>query len=134
MHVKDTDLAESADDNDLRASIHNRLRNLRQQLEDPANEDEHHPRSDRRPFVYVQRIAPYASTLPDRASFREVMCRDISTSGFSFLSKLPPEFKQLVVELGVPPNAMYVIGRVARVERQPDNNYVVGCKFTSRHS
>ena len=135
MPNKRTSQNGSSADSGLTVAIRDRIRNLRQQLEQKTAESQNQRRSLRRPFACKQRIAPYASPLPDPSTFREVMCRDISTSGFSFLSTTDPEFTELIIELGVPPNSIYVVARVARVSQLPDNGgLVVGCQFTGRHA
>jgi len=120
----------STQDLDLRAVIRARLLKIRQQLDEMKD----HRRSTRRSFAAAQRIAPYAKTLPDRSTFHEVMCRDISTSGFSFSANERPEFKELIVELGAAPNYIYVVANIVRVLQQPDKTFVIGCEFIGRHT
>src|SRR5262245_66231481 len=83
MQVKNP---ESAATTELRAAIQGRLEQLRKQLAHKPGEVPDQRGSPRQPYVCVQRIAPCISAIPDETSFREVLCQDISTSGFSFQS------------------------------------------------
>ena len=89
-------------------------------------------------FPHKQFVAPYhGGCIPSRASFKEVVCRDISEQGFSFLATCPPDFEMLVVALGVPPNLTYMTARIAnrmRVSDGPIPLYRIGCRFTGRLS
>lgn len=89
--------------------------------------------SPRRPFQYRQQVAPYhGGLLPGKASFREVECQDISSTGFSFLSSQLPDFDSIVVALGVAPQQVYLWAHI--VSRFPLNDgpaplYRIGCRF-----
>ncbi|HUY88967.1 MAG TPA: hypothetical protein VMV10_09555 [Pirellulales bacterium] len=89
-------------------------------------------------FPHKQFVAPYhGDCIPSRASFKEVVCRDISEQGFSFLATCPPDFEMLVVALGVAPNLTYMTARIAnrvRVSDGPIPLYRIGCRFTGRLS
>lgn len=89
-------------------------------------------------FPHKQFVAPYhGGCIPSRASFKEVVCRDISEQGFSFLATCPPDFEMLVVALGVPPTLTYMTARIAnriRVSDGPIPLYRIGCRFTGRLS
>ncbi len=60
-----------------------------------------------------QRVAPVrGSAFPHPAQFEEVLCVDISKGGLSFLTSKQLRSRHLVVELGVPPHALYVLAQV----------------------
>lgn len=92
--------------------------------------------SARRSFAFRQQVAPYhGGSLPGRASFREVECQDISSTGFSFLSTQLPDFDSLVVALGVPPRLTYLQAQI--VNRFPIADsaaplYRIGCRFAGQ--
>ena len=105
--------------------------------------DESERGTDRRSVVRVrfphkQFVAPYhGGCLPSRASFKEVVCRDLSEQGFSFLATCPPDFDMLVVALGVPPSLTYMTARIVNRIRVSDGTiplYRIGCRFTGRLS
>lgn len=90
----------------------------------------------RRRFPHKQFIAPYHSgCLPSRASFKEVVCRDVSEQGFSFLASSAPDFDCVVVALGVSPDLIYMTARVANrilISEGAPPLYRIGCRFTGR--
>jgi hypothetical protein len=91
--------------------------------------------SDRRTYAVVQSFAPYNGfQLPRRSAFREIACRDLSTSGISLLLPARPDFQQAVFALGKGSRIVYVIGRVAHCDRcaDPQDGFVVGCRFLSK--
>lgn len=90
----------------------------------------------RRAFDYRQFVAPYhGGALPGKASFREVECQDISSTGFSFLSSQLPDFDSLVVALGVMPHLMYVQAHIVnrfQIADGPAPLYRIGCRFSGQ--
>lgn len=92
--------------------------------------------SPRREFYYYQRIAPIrGKRVPSDDEFVKVVCCDISAGGFSFLSKEPPTFKELVISLGTAPDDRKVVAKVVRVvDRDMDGEkmHQVGCQFIGR--
>jgi hypothetical protein len=90
----------------------------------------------RRSFPYVQLIAPMIDgQMPDDHHFRPVRCRDISPTGFSYLSPTPPDFQDLMVALGGETTTTYMAARVMHatiVERDNQVAYIVGCRYLSR--
>jgi PAS domain S-box-containing protein len=90
----------------------------------------------RRTFPYVQLIAPMIDgQMPDDHRFRPVRCRDISPTGFSFLSPTPPDFQDLMVALGGETTTTYMAARVMHatiVERDNQIAYIVGCRYLAR--
>jgi diguanylate cyclase (GGDEF)-like protein len=91
----------------------------------------------RHPFRDLQQIAPYklGGSLPTAADFYPVRCYDLSTKGISFLSDSPPDFQALVIRLGNPPGARYMISSIANIAPMmvgDEKQYRVGCTFVSR--
>lgn len=90
----------------------------------------------RRSFDYHQFVAPYnGGSLPGKATFREVACQDISSTGFSFFSSQLPDFDTLVVALGVAPNLTYMSARIvnrSQVADDPAPMYRIGCRFSGK--
>jgi hypothetical protein len=87
-------------------------------------------------FPHRQSLAPYyGGCLPSRASFKDVLCCDISQHGFSFLAASAPDFDGVLVALGIPPELTYMTARVAsRILISDGLNplYRIGCRFTGR--
>ena len=72
---------------------------------------------------------------PGGTSFPPGACRDISPTGFSFLSPVPPDFQDLMVALGGESTTTYLAARVMHatiVERDNKAAYIVGCRYLSR--
>lgn len=94
--------------------------------------------SPRREFRYFQRIAPVVDGhIPDNDEFTKVVCLDISAGGFSFLAEKPPEYDELVISLGTPPNDRKVIAKIVRVAKtnvDGQRSHQVGCQFVGRVS
>ena len=92
--------------------------------------------SPRREFRYLQRIAPIVDgRVPEDDEFIKVVCCDISAGGFSFLTSRPPEFDELVISLGSPPNDRKVIAKVVRIVKTDENGQLmhqIGCQFIGR--
>lgn len=90
-------------------------------------------KSPRRPFQYRQQVAPYhGGMLPGKASFREVECQDISSTGFSFLSSQLPDFDSIVVALGIAPQQVYLWAHIVSrfpLDDGPAPLYRIGCRF-----
>jgi len=88
----------------------------------------------RSPFRRILLIAPYGAegTLPTASSFREVLCYDLSAQGISFLFDEVPDFENLVLWLGQPPDERILVCRVANVTALAAGEaakYRVGCSF-----
>ncbi|OYV83700.1 MAG: hypothetical protein B7Z73_15840, partial [Planctomycetia bacterium 21-64-5] len=92
--------------------------------------------SARRSFEFRQFVAPYhGGALPGKASFREVECHDISSTGFSFLSTQLPDFDSLVVALGAPPHLTYLQAHIINRFSVDDGVaplYRIGCRFAGQ--
>jgi PAS domain S-box-containing protein len=102
----------------------------------PEGSDGDRRKRPRRAFNFRQRIAAVTGgRLPDPRTFSEVVCNDISSGGFSFVTPTPPGHSTYVVALGVPPSVMYVLAKVIHtraVTAGGQTNYVVGCQYTGR--
>jgi hypothetical protein len=82
-----------------------------------------------------QRVA-YCSDL-DHApgDFHDVIFRDLSTHGCSFLALESPPVNELVIEFGQAPNFIYMVAQVVRampVEFDGRQFFTVACRFTGR--
>jgi hypothetical protein len=67
----------------------------------------------RTPMWARQRIAPiWGERIPAKEDFEEVICLDLSGSGFGFLHPEPPRYRFLVAEFGLPPHGVYVMAEV----------------------
>lgn len=79
----------------------------------------------RHAFRVLQRIAPWdGNGFPDWSKFVEVICHDLTRSGFSFLFPRKPDFPTLVAEFGTRPNLLYVLAEV--IHCQPVLQYPSG--------
>jgi hypothetical protein len=111
-------------------------------------------------FCATQRIAALRDDrFPDDSEFFEVLCRDLSKAGFSFLLPAAPDFTTLVAAFGTPPDTIYVAAEISHctnvllhpsglaedagdraagtTHRHPDGRplkpmALVGCRFTKR--
>lgn len=71
-------------------------------------------------FSATQRIAPLrGGRFPEDSEFVDVLCRDLSTSGFSFLLPTAPDFAALVAAFGTPPNMIYVAAEITHCTNVP---------------
>ena len=105
---------------------------------DPRSQDKDTRSSPRRSYPYRQMVAPMArDAMPSTREFFEVRCKDISTGGVSLIMDSPPDFDQIVISLGKPPQVNPVVARVVHVKQfnySGQKAYLVGCKFTDRLS
>ncbi len=89
----------------------------------------------RRGFSCLQFIAPYVDgRMPTQSEFRRVLCRDLSPTGFSFVSNDPPDSEYLVVALGAAP---FIFVSAQIVHHWPDEAegkpvWIAGCRFIAR--
>lgn len=90
----------------------------------------------RHSFGVEQVVAGLADgQMPDPEAFERVRFIDISKDGVAFFLGHRPEHQDLVIGLGIPPNIVYLLARVAHVEMiELCGNlvYRVGCQFTGR--
>ncbi|HVX14199.1 MAG TPA: GGDEF domain-containing protein [Pirellulales bacterium] len=93
-------------------------------------------RQPRRPFPSHELIAPYVdSQWPAPSAFRQVQCHDISPGGIAFLLPKLPDYKSIVVALGVAPNITYLAARITHsntFEADGQPMFLIGCRFTGR--
>jgi hypothetical protein len=89
----------------------------------------------RQPYSQLQYVAPLGDErLPKAEDFAEILCYDLSPTGFSFLAAEPPHFEHLVVALGVA-NYTYVTAAVVHQQLlglDGPSPYLIGCRFISR--
>ena len=91
----------------------------------------------RHPFRDLQQIAPFTigGPLPTARDFYSVRCYDLSMKGISFITTAPPEYQAVIIRLGNPPAARYMISsvvNVAMIQEDDENVYRVACTFVSR--
>jgi PAS domain S-box-containing protein len=88
----------------------------------------------RRAYPYKQLIAPLVGNdLPPRSAFQEVLCHDISASGFSFFAPRPPAQEFVMAAFGCGPALTYLTAQVVHCRRTADGSkFSVGCRYTSR--
>jgi PAS domain S-box-containing protein len=90
----------------------------------------------RRSFPYQQCIAPiFHGQIPTQDSFREVRCKDLSASGFSFESASIPDYRHLLIAFGKGGDLIYLtaeIVHVTPVRQVGEDQYLVGCRYTGR--
>jgi PAS domain S-box-containing protein len=93
-------------------------------------------RTHRKDFPYFQLIGPiHNKRLPRADEYLEVRCRDISPTGFSFITQTPPDYQELVVALGAYPSQLYLTAEIIHVNRHREYGHdlvLVGCQYTSR--
>ena len=97
----------------------------------------HHERriAERRLFECVQLLAPFdGDEMPAQEDFRQVLCRDLSSTGFSFVTYRQPQTDYVVIDLGAVPFKFFVaeIAHTSRAETPNTTNFLVGCRFLRR--
>jgi hypothetical protein len=98
----------------------------------PTGEERNRRSRERSRYQCVQLVAPYdGQKRPTQADFRHVICRDLSTGGFSFVVPHPLATKQLIVALGAIPFS-FVVAEVVRSELTEHGEVLVGCRFVER--
>ena len=107
------------------------LRPFQQLRETPGSDRRQKPR---RAYPYIQLIAPMKDDrLPVRSAFSEVLCHDISASGFSFFAPQPPPTDALVVAFGTRNTYTYLKAHVVHCRRTEDGGkFLIGCQYTGR--
>jgi hypothetical protein len=94
-----------------------------------------HRQSKRQAFECVQLLAPFRDgRLPSQAEFRSVLCRDLSSGGFSFLVENRPDFEQVIVALGPVPFKFFTAAVVNQTRTRTHQRPMirVGCRFSGR--
>jgi hypothetical protein len=93
-------------------------------------------RAARFPYQTLQLLAPvHGDTVPTIEQFKTVMCRDISSGGFSYRSDQKPESDRIVVLLRTKDEKRCIEARVVHSRptfRDGRLQFDVGCKFTRR--
>ncbi len=90
---------------------------------------------ERGDYICQQLVAPYSGgPLPDQAEFRHVECRDLSTTGFSFMSDAVPDTDRLVIALGRVPFRFFIAQVVNHKPEMAGGkpSYRIGCRFCQR--
>lgn len=90
---------------------------------------------ERRDYRTLQWVAPCTEEgLPDRRSYRQVKCHDISRGGLSYFTDRPPLDEFLVVALGKGPETIYLKCKVSNCVRvdERDGAFRIGCEFIER--
>ena len=89
--------------------------------------------ADRFTFLGVQKIAPCPNgELPPPSAFRDVECHDLSTGGFSCLSRQVPDVPLLAVHLASATISLWLKAEVCHTSELSDAAgplYAVGCRF-----
>lgn len=117
--------------NDSQVLVYEEVGKILKAMQPTGNQAERR-RSVRLPFSAVQSIAPYdGSNLPSKTAFRKVHCCDLSTAGVSFLLPHSPDFENVVVALGKPPQLIYVTARLANC-RPAGAEFLVGCSLVAK--
>jgi hypothetical protein len=110
------------------ALVHHVLHAHRSSESDPDERQRHR-------YSCLQLVAPYVNgRLPAINEFKQVLCHDLSLSGFSYLSDAAPDCEQVIVALGKAP----FILMAARVVHHSTTviegvkSEIVGCQFVAR--
>ncbi len=86
-------------------------------------------------YSCLQLVAPYVNgRLPAISEFKQVLCHDLSLSGFSYLSDVAPDCEQVIVALGKAP---FILMAARVVHHSPTvidgvRSEIVGCQFMAR--
>ncbi len=97
---------------------------------------ESHPdERQRHRYSCLQLVAPFiGGHLPAISEFKQVLCHDLSLSGFSYLSDVAPNCEQVIVALGKSP---FILMAARVVHHSPTvidgvRSEIVGCQFVAR--
>ncbi len=90
--------------------------------------------AERRPYPYVQLLAPACGNQPpSQSAFEKVLCHDISSGGFSYFATKQPKTKRVVAAFGVPGSLTYLTAEIVHCRHVPDKQmYLVGCRYVGR--
>jgi hypothetical protein len=89
----------------------------------------------RRSFNCAQLLAPYdGRQLPAQADFRLERCLEISPTGFSFVTSVPPRTTFVVIALGAVPFKFFSarVMHVGAADETDAGEFRVGCKLLQR--
>lgn len=85
-----------------------------------------------------QYVAPLeAEAWPSPELFERVLCRDLSSSGFSFFCERLPSYQTLIVALGNPPELRFFVAQVTNspaVSVHGKGGHLISCEFTRKLS
>lgn len=116
--------------------VHKILTRQLEEDETQSDDDAERRAGNRESFQSVQFMGPIVNgRLPKPAEMTEVVCHDISTSGFSFFAGQPQRSEQLLVRLNGALKSTYLIAQVIHCRPVADGGeagFLVGCKFTGR--
>jgi hypothetical protein len=108
--------------------VHHVLHANRSPQSDPDDRQRHR-------YSCLQLVAPYVGgRLPAISEFKQVLCHDLSLSGFSFLADSVPECEQMIVALGKDPFILMAARVVHHSATVIDcvRSEIVGCQFVAR--
>jgi hypothetical protein len=86
-------------------------------------------------YSCLQLVAPYVNgRLPSINEFKQVLCHDLSLSGFSYLADSAPECEMMIVALGKDPFILMAARVVHHSATVIDcvRSEIVGCQFIAR--
>ncbi|HTU25554.1 MAG TPA: hypothetical protein VMF30_09165, partial [Pirellulales bacterium] len=86
-------------------------------------------------YSCLQLLAPYVNNrVPPISDFKQVLCHDLSLSGFSYLSDSAPTSEQVIIALGKEPYILMAARVVHHSATVIDcvRSEIVGCQFTAR--
>jgi hypothetical protein len=115
--------------------VHELIEAERLRLPLPENSKKNHRHSNRRPIECLQLLAPFRDgRLPSQAEFVAVLCRDLSSGGFSFLAEKRVDFQQVIVALGPVPFKFFTATVVNQTRTHTHQRPMirVGCRFSGR--
>lgn len=85
-----------------------------------------------------QYVAPFkGDALPSAERFERVLCRDLSSSGFSFFSEELPNYEVLIVALGSPPDLRFFVSQITHspaVSVRDQVGHLISCRFLRKLS
>ena len=108
--------------------VHHVLHAHRSAESDPDERQRHR-------YSCLQLVAPLVDgRLPAISEFKQVLCHDLSLSGFSYLSDVAPDCEQVIVALGKAPFILMAARVVHHSETVIDGvrSEIVGCQFVAR--
>ncbi len=105
-------------------------------LSEPEEDDSDRRGKGRNRFAVEQEVGAIVDgRLPRRDDMHKVLCRDLSSGGFSYFSPHVPESDRLLVALSGSSQTLYLSAEVMHcraIEDGGDQAFLVGCKFIRR--
>jgi hypothetical protein len=108
--------------------VHHVLHAHRSSQSDPDERQRHR-------YSCLQLVAPFINgRLPAISEFKQVLCHDLSLSGFSYLADSPPDCDMVIVALGKDPFILMAARVVHHSATVIDcvRSEIVGCQFVAR--